>query len=132
MIKFLKQFFTWWNGQTLGTRFYTWRKGTRIGEDQFGNVYYQGPNDPEGRPRRWVIFSGYAEASAIPPGWHGWMHHRTDTAPTEQDYVAKPWEAEHQANLTGSAKAYRPKGSTLNPATRPVVTGDYDAWSPGS
>lgn len=132
MINFLKQFFTWWNGQTLGTRFYTWRKGTRIGEDQFGNVYYEGQKDSEGRPRRWVIFNGYAEASAIPPGWHGWMHHRTDTPPSQETYQAKPWEAEHQPNLTGTAKAYRPKGSTLNPASRPKVTGDYDAWSPGS
>lgn len=132
MINFLKQFFTWWNGQTLGTRFYTWRKGTRIGEDQFGNVYYEGQKDSEGRPRRWVIFNGYAEASAIPPGWHGWMHHRTDTPPSQETYRAQPWEAEHQPNLTGTAKAYRPKGSTLNPASRPKVTGDYDAWSPGS
>ncbi|HTN98973.1 MAG TPA: NADH:ubiquinone oxidoreductase subunit NDUFA12, partial [Nordella sp.] len=27
MIDFLKQFFSWWSGQTLGLRFYTWRKG---------------------------------------------------------------------------------------------------------
>ena len=25
MKTFLLQFFTWWNGQTLGTRFHTWR-----------------------------------------------------------------------------------------------------------
>ena len=77
----LKQIFTWWNGQTIGTRFHTWRFGTRVGEDEFGNVYYQGgAKDSEGRTRRWVIYNGYAEASAIPPGWHGWMHHRTDVS----------------------------------------------------
>ena len=41
MIQFLKQFFTWWNGQTLGTRYYTWRKGERVGSDEAGNIYYR-------------------------------------------------------------------------------------------
>ena len=35
MKQFLLQFFTWWNGQTLGTRFYTWRKGEAVGMDEF-------------------------------------------------------------------------------------------------
>ena len=36
------------------------------------------------------------------------------------------------ANLTGTPAAYRPDGSILTPASRPKVTGDYDAWTPGS
>ncbi len=60
MKQFLLQFFTWWNGQTLGTRFYTWRKGRPVGEDAFGNRYY---SDAAGK-RRWVIYNGVAEASA--------------------------------------------------------------------
>ena len=32
----------------------------------------------------------------------------------------------------GSGKAYRPKGSVLGNQHRPRVTGDYDAWTPGS
>ena len=130
MKAFLAQFFTWWNGQTLGTRFHTWRKGTRVGEDEFGNVYYEGGTDSEGRTRRWVIYSGYSEASAIPPGWHGWMHYRTDTPPARQDYKPHEWEKPHRANLTGSAAAYRPQGSVLGAGERPRVTGDYDAWTP--
>ena len=49
MKTFLLQFFTWWNGQTLGTRFHTWRHGTKVGQDEFGNVYYEGRKDAEGR-----------------------------------------------------------------------------------
>ena len=30
----LKQIFTWWNGQTIGTRFHTWRFGTKVGQDR--------------------------------------------------------------------------------------------------
>lgn len=128
----LLQMFTWWNGQTIGTRFHTWRHGKRVGEDAAGNLYYEGGLDSEGRTRRWVIYNGPAEASLIPPGWHGWMHHRSDVAPALEDYVAKAWEKPHQPNLTGTAHAYRPQGSILNQGARPAVTGDYDAWTPKS
>lgn len=128
----LLQIFTWWNGQTLGTRFHTWRHGKHVGEDEAGNVYYQGGLDSEGRTRRWVIYNGPSEASAIPAGWHGWMHHRTDVSPADETYVSKPWEKAHQPNLTGTGRAYRPKGSILNQGARPHVTGDYDAWTPKS
>ena len=37
MKSFLLQIFTWWNGQTMGTRFHTWRKGELVGEDDAGN-----------------------------------------------------------------------------------------------
>ena len=132
MKRFLLLMFTWWNGTTVATSFHTWRKGTRVGEDEFGNVYYQGGKDSEGRTRRWVIYNGPSEASAIPPGWHGWMHHRTDVSPADEDYAPRDWQLPHQPNMTGTAAAYRPRGSMLNPADRPRVTGDYDAWTPGS
>ncbi|MEP3672085.1 MAG: NADH:ubiquinone oxidoreductase subunit NDUFA12, partial [Hyphomicrobiales bacterium] len=45
MKNFLLQIFTWWRGQTLGTRFYTWRHGERVGEDDSGNVYYRNFDD---------------------------------------------------------------------------------------
>jgi NADH:ubiquinone oxidoreductase subunit len=132
MKKFLLQFFTWWNGQTLGTRFHTWRYGKRVGEDEFGNVYYQGGTDSEGRTRRWVIYNGEADASRIPPGWYGWMHHRFDTPPSLEEYKPREWEKPHKPNLTGTPLAYRPKGSVLRPGERQRADGDYDAWTPGS
>ncbi|MGQ7791278.1 NADH:ubiquinone oxidoreductase subunit NDUFA12 [Faunimonas sp. B44] len=126
MKEFLLQIFTWWNGQTLGTRFWTWRYGQPVGEDQFGNRYYQ---DATGQ-RRWAIYNGDAEASRIPPGWHGWMHHRTDIPPTKDGYTAYEWEKPYVPNMTGTPAAYRPKGSLLRPEQRPEVTGDYEAWTP--
>ena len=79
-----------------------------------------------------MIYNGYSEASAIPPGWHGWIHHRTDVAPSDESYKPREWQKPHVPNLTGSAAAYRPKGSMLSGEERPRVTGDYDAWTPGS
>ena len=129
-MQFLKQFFTWWNGQTLGTRFFTWRKGESVGSDEFGNRYYRAKSAiPDSiAERRWVIYNGYAEASKIPPGWHGWMHHRSDEPPGP--YQPRDWEKAHQPNLTGTARAYRPPGSILGP--RPSTPGepDYEAWRP--
>lgn len=126
MKSLLLEIFTWWNGQTMGTRFHTWRHGTRVGEDDFGNVYYRNSDDS----RRWVIYDGVAEASAIPSGWHGWMHHKVDTPPTEQDYTMREWELPHKPNGTGTSEAYRPPSSLLNPEPKEVSKGDYEAWTP--
>ena len=127
MKKFFLQIFTWWNGQTLGTRFFTWRKGTRVGDDEFGNIYYQNKDGS----RRWVIYPGVTDPSSVPASWHGWLHYTVDELPGEQAFAARAWHRPHIANGTGTARAYRPSGSILVPGhRRPPATGDYDAWSP--
>lgn len=122
----LSEIFVWWQGQTWGTRVYLKRFFKYVGSDELGNRYYEDKK----RDRRWVTYNGYADASSIPPGWHGWMHHRTDTPPSAEHYDARAWEKPHVPNLTGTAAAYRPDGSLLNKGERPRVTGDYTAWSP--
>ncbi|WAP68767.1 NADH:ubiquinone oxidoreductase subunit NDUFA12 [Jiella pelagia] len=127
MKEWLLEIFTWWQGQTIGTRFHTWRFGKKVGSDEFGNVYYTNADGS----RRWVIYNGAAEASAIPTGWHGWMHHRVETPPSDEAYAPREWQKSFEPNHTGTAKAYRPSGSLLRPgAERPRVTGEYDAWTP--
>jgi len=133
MKDFLLEILTWWRGNTWGTRLWIAMNGVFVGEDEFGNKYYRSkkPTGPNGYERRMVIYAGgYAEASAIPPGWHGWMHYRTHTPPAEEAYKPREWQRPHIPNLTGTAFAYRPEGSLLNKGERPRVTGDYDAWSP--
>ena len=133
MKTFWTQFFTWWNSQTLGTRFHTWRYGKRVGEDQSGNVYYEGGTNSDGRTRRWVIYNGYAEGSAVPPGWHGWLHHRVDDAPIGRELQAA--RLAEAASSRISPAALPPTGRRarcLSGKHRPQVTGDYDAWTPGS
>lgn len=124
-MKTLKQFFTWWNGTTWNTRFHIWRTSKRVGEDELGNVYYV-----SNKGRRYVQYADQAEASAIPPGWHGWMHYRVDTPPSEETYTPHDWQKPHLENPTGGPNAYFPKGAMQNPEDRPRVTGDYDAWTP--
>jgi NADH:ubiquinone oxidoreductase subunit len=135
MPNWLLQLLTWWNGQTLNTRFHTWRNGELVGKDEFGNLYYQtkgGKMDPAlGYVRRWVIFNGVSEASSVPTGWYGWLHYTVDTPPTAENYKPRDWEMPFEANQTGTANAYRPAGSTLASGQRPSATGDYQAWTPG-
>ena len=135
MKPWLLQIFTWWNGQTIGTRFHTWRFGERVGEDELGNVYYRttgGAKDKAlGVQRRWVVFNGEAEASRVPPGWKGWLQHTVDVAPSEEAYQPRDWQKPHKPNLTGTPLAYRPKGSILAEGERPPATGDYEPWTPG-
>jgi NADH:ubiquinone oxidoreductase subunit len=126
MWNFIKQLFIWWDGQTLGTRFFTWRKGEKVGSDDQGNVYYQNKDSS----RRWVIYNGYAEASSVPPGWNAWMQHRTDKTPQDEKYQARVWEAPHKANPTGTADAYHPPGSLSSANPQAAAKPDYQAWQP--
>ena len=120
------QLFTWWNGQTIGTRFWTARHGQKVGEDENGNVFYQ---TRDGK-RRWVIYNGVAEASKVSPDWHGRLHHTFDEARKDGALPRKTWEKDHKPNLTGTDDAYHPPGSVFGAAARPKVAGDYEAWQP--
>ena len=101
-----------------------------MGEDALGNVYHQGGKTVDGRPRRWVIYSGINDASRVPPEWHGWLHHQIDDAPDTGLPPARRWEKEARANRTGTAEAYRPAGALEAGGKRAAATGDYEAWSP--
>lgn len=120
----IKRAFTWWDGQTLNTQLFTWRKGVRVGEDAEGNVFYRNADDT----RRWVIFNGEVEGSRISPDWHGWMHHTWNEPPTDRPLVRKPWEKPHEPNLTGTPLAYAPVGSIRK--GDPAPRSDYEAWTP--
>ncbi|MGO4853400.1 NADH:ubiquinone oxidoreductase subunit NDUFA12 [Phaeovulum sp. W22_SRMD_FR3] len=123
-MSFLLRVVTWWNSQTLGTQLFTARKGTRVGEDEQGNIYYQ---TGDGK-RRWVIYNGESEASRVAPDWHGWLHHTWDQPPTEKPLTRKAWEKPHQENLTGTPAAHVPAGSLRRAA--PIARSDYEAWQP--
>ena len=106
MKTFLLRLFTWWNSQTFGTQWWTWLYGEFVGEDEFGNRYFRtkgGKIDPTlGMERRWVIYRGLAEASTVPPSWHGWLHHTVDVPPTQESVRTYAWEKPHRPNLTGT------------------------------
>ncbi len=126
------EIFSWWGGNTWSNRIYTTLRGRHVGTDDEGNRYYIQTKGvgPLGVPRRWVIYKDGAEASKVPPEWHGWLHFTVDTLPTDEKYTARPWQKPHQENLTGTPAAHRPSGSILASGTRPRATGDYKPWRP--
>ena len=129
---YLLQFFTWWSGQTLGTKLYTSRFGEFVGTDEFGNRYYRKPGiDPNLHfERRWVIYAHESEGSMTPPGWYGWLHNTVDVPPSAESYTPREWQKPHLPNMTGTPDAHRPPGSILKSGIRPLAGGDYGAWTP--
>jgi NADH:ubiquinone oxidoreductase subunit len=125
------ELFSWWNGQTLGTRLFTARRGVLVGQDGENNRYYEekGPG-PLGYKRRWVVYNGLAESSRVPPEWHGWLHYTVAKPPTESPPMIKPWEKEHRPNLSGTTGAYHPPGSLFPSAAPAPRTEPYEPWVP--
>jgi len=128
----LGKIFGWTSGATLGTLFTIAKRGEPVGTDEFGNRYYQSRDTTsyDGRRRRWVVYNGYADASKVPPDWHGWLHYTFDEPPTEHPLPRRSWEKDHLPNLTGTPMAWRPQGSLAAEGRRPAATGDYEAWRP--
>ena len=122
-MKLIKQLFTWWNSQTIGTRIFTWRKGVLVGSDDRGNLFYETLNSG----RRWVIFKNSVEASSVSSDWHGWLHHTVSKPPNAEKTDRKVWEKPHQENKTGSEFAYHPLGQKRSNGAN---YSDYEAWSP--
>ncbi len=115
---------------TIGTWLFTKMRGELVGTDADGNRYFQEKRTVPGRRRkRWVIYNGVAEASRVPPDWHGWLHHTLDSPPPAGGLPRRDWQKQHQPNLTGTDHAYRPPGHTLSVGDKPKPP--YEAWRPG-
>ncbi|WP_037502330.1 NADH:ubiquinone oxidoreductase subunit NDUFA12 [Sphingomonas jaspsi] len=119
--------FTWWNGASWGTTFFSRRHGEEMGRDDAGNIYFQHRKDPT---RRWVIYDGNNDSSRVPPGWNAWLRGTIDEIPEKSLPPRRPFEQAPQPNLTGTERTYRPSGSLARSGRRAPATGDYEAWKP--
>lgn len=114
----------------IGTRIFTWLHGRPVGTDAAGNRYFTEKRvRATGRTRRWVVYAGLPEASAVPAEWHCWLHYTTD-APLP-DTGRKPWQKPHLPNATGTATSYRPQGHDYSGGRRVAASVDYESWTPG-
>ena len=100
----------------------------KIGEDDYGNKYYEKRNSSRKnnfRKRRFVIYKGIVEASKIPQEWNAWLHHITDDVPISNK--EKPsWMKDHVPNLTGTPFAYEYKDQRDSTKIKNV----YSVWKP--
>ncbi len=118
IMNFLKQIFTWWHRQTIGTMIHTFFSGKLKGIDEFGNKYYESKLG-----KRWVIYKDTVEASNIPPNWYSWIHFISNKPPNhnQRKYA---WEKKHVPNLTGTNEAYRPKKIIESK----IIKKKYESW----
>ncbi len=117
MLTAIKEIFTWWNQQTIGTRLTILFFGKFIGKDTFGNKYYETK-----KGKRFVIYSNEVDASKIPGEWYSWMHFTPNKIENVHEFKKYEWQKSHQSNLTGTNKSYSPKGDTN------AVKKKYKTW----
>ncbi len=117
---------------TIGTFLYTALKGRLLGQDRYGNKYYEArvEKTASGKKKRWVIYNGIVEPTKVPPEWHGWLHYTSDLLPNPQTPVQQAWSKEPVPNLTGTKLAYVPPGHVNRGGERASTIADYDAWKP--
>ena len=118
MLTFIKEILTWWNRQTFGTRLQTIFFGKFVGEDQFGNKYYENKK----RKKRWVIYKGEIDATKIPVEWYSWMHFTSNKIEKKHTLEKYDWQKPHQENLTGTDSAYYPNKN------KDGVKKKYSSW----
>lgn len=124
---FWSRTFTWWNGDTWGTRLFTRLDGREVGRDETGNIYFQHKKQPQ---RRWVIYAGNNDGSVVPPAWQLWLRGTIDELPEEALPPVRKWQKAPEPNVTGTMAAFRPDGALGSGKIRPASTGDYQPWTP--
>ena len=125
--KLLKFLFTWWNGNTVGTKLYTYLKGKKVGEDYFGNYFYESRD----KRNRWCIYSYQSDASKISPEWNSWLRFITNSCPIDEAMTYE-WQKRFSGNLTGLDGAYKPEILSANKKNEDLdrYQSDYKAWKP--
>ncbi|XP_064633173.1 probable NADH dehydrogenase [ubiquinone] 1 alpha subcomplex subunit 12 [Lineus longissimus] len=100
------------------------RAGKLVGEDKYGNKYYENNEFFLGR-NRWVRYPesvGFDyDGSQVPAEWHRWLHSITDKSPIEEPPKFERWMCDHEENFTGTNKDYVPYSTA-----RPKV----ESWVP--
>ncbi|XP_074644808.1 NADH dehydrogenase [ubiquinone] 1 alpha subcomplex subunit 12-like [Tubulanus polymorphus] len=98
--------------------------GDFVGEDKYGNKYYQNKTYFMGRSR-WVDYNNQIntdyDGSQVPAEWHRWLHYIADEPPTVVPPVKHRWLMDHVENKSGTSGEYVPYSTT-----RPKI----ESWVP--
>lgn len=114
---------------TIGTKLHTFIYGRLVGQDAFGNRYFESKRACKGeRKRRWVIYNGVVEPSKVPAAWHGWLHYTLDAPLGEGKHYG--WQKPHLPNLTGTVARHLPAGHPSKGGGRAKSSADYQPWKP--
>eukprot|EP00179_Madagascaria_erythrocladioides_P021305 CAMPEP_0198334982 /NCGR_PEP_ID=MMETSP1450-20131203/19993_1 /TAXON_ID=753684 ORGANISM="Madagascaria erythrocladiodes, Strain CCMP3234" /NCGR_SAMPLE_ID=MMETSP1450 /ASSEMBLY_ACC=CAM_ASM_001115 /LENGTH=160 /DNA_ID=CAMNT_0044039605 /DNA_START=87 /DNA_END=569 /DNA_ORIENTATION=- len=104
-----------------------------VGEDNLGNKYYENRKDTYCRDR-WVEYKDprllRQDPVNVPPEWHAWLLHNTDSPPSSEPLPKPVYQAEITPNLTGTPDAYIPANNPLAKNFRGHARGKIEAWVP--
>jgi len=107
-------------GRPWAARFFTWRKGERGGLGPVRGTWITSLARRRDGPGAWPraalgdLCRRGGRLGLIPPGWHGWMHHRVDLPPPrERLRAARTEAAAWRQSRPARPPAYRRQGSTL-------------------
>ena len=117
----LKYLFTWWNGNTVGTKLYTFLKGKKVGEDYLGNSYFESKN----LESRWCIYRDQSEASRISPEWNSWLRYISNAVPTS-DNVKYEWQKRFDGNVKILPIACKGRKAKTNETASRKTEGQHD------
>lgn len=117
------------DGNLFVTLFEKGPSGKLVGEDQFGNRYYE-DNDASYNRKRWVIYKDMStyNPSIVPPEWHGWLNYINDFDPESHKFKRPIYAIDAGVTKTGTLECYKPKGVWDNPTKRNWLK--YEAWQP--
>ena len=118
----IKQIFTWWHSQTIGTFLYTIFFGKLVGRDESENKYYENRK----KDKRWVVYKGEINASKITSDWFSWIHYISNITPVEKKYNKYPWQKPHLENKTGTNESY--KANKISKKSKDFKK--YETWKP--
>lgn len=101
------------------------KDGKLVGEDKYGNKYFENPRYFYSR-NRWVEYADKYhmnyDGSQVPAEWFGWLHYKTDLPPNQDPSRPKyEWMTDFTENLSGTTGQYTPYTTT-----KPKV----EAWLP--
>lgn len=119
----------------LGIYLRTFLQGRLVGQDEFGNRYFEEKRPKAGQQaKRWVLYKGKAEASSVPASWHGWLHYTFAEPP--KAYEKQSWEKPHLPNLTGTPFSHSPTcDNILHPKQNKEIKNHgpvYEPWKPNT
>ena len=121
MLSKLANLFIWWNGQTIGTFFYTKFFGVFVGKDEHENTYF---TTSDGK-KRWVNYKGDCNASSISPIWHSWIHKTTNNIPISKEEVKINKKENLNFKQINPKKTYNHKNFE-----KKSLYNDYMPWKP--
>ena len=106
---------------------HTYLNGKKVGEDYFGNFYYESKD----KKNRWCIYSNESEASKISPEWNSWLRFISVACPKDND-TTHEWQKLFNGNLTGLDSVYKPRTAITSASKEDLDSYqfDYKAWKP--